>query len=54
MGSGTHPIREAKVKKNEKELRELKGIMNTTKWTNTLITGAPEGEQREKGGKKLI
>lgn len=50
--SGTHPVREAKRKKKEKELSDLKGIMNT-KGTYILITGSPE-EQREGGGRGLI
>lgn len=45
--SRTHPVREAKRKKKEKELSDLKGIMNP-KGTYILITGSPE-EQREKG-----
>ena len=41
--------REKRLKTNEESLREL---WNTVKRTNSHIIGVPEGEEREKGGKK--
>ena len=40
-----------RIKRNENSLRDL---WDNIKGTNTHITGVPEGEEREKGHKKII
>ena len=43
--------KEKRIKRNEDSLRDL---WDNIKHTNVLITGVPEGEQREKGPKKIF
>ena len=46
----TQQKREKTMKRNEVSLREL---WDNFKCTNTCIIGMPEGEEREKGSKKI-
>ena len=41
-------------KKNEKKWRQPKNVLENIKCTNICIIGVPEGEEREKGPKKVF
>ena len=49
--TATEQIREKRMKRNEDSLRDL---WDNIKRTNIRITGVPEGEEREKGPKKIF
>ena len=48
--SATEQNKENRMKRNEDSLRDL---WDNVKCTNIRITGAPEGEEREKGPEKI-
>ena len=50
-----HSIRRAKRRKKVVKIQEsLSSLWDNIKYTNSCITGVPEGEKREKGEKLIL
>ena len=53
LGSGTHPSRATKRKRNEKSKDSLKKLQGNIKQTTIHNTGLPEREENKKGTESL-